>query len=329
MKKIVFALVVLLFAAPTWADVVIDANQVGDTNQVEISYEVTLPDTNLPRAFGLDITVTDGNIIACIPAMEGECTVSVRGFGIFPGTIDIDDAVTPPVVITYGSPVAPPGARGALGGLDTNGITIEMGSLYEGPNAPPSSGLLCTIVLDADANCIVRIAGNAARCGVEGSEAPGDAIGVVMEDPTQAVTINYVSGLYEPETGPEDCFDNAHPDYAEWVNVQKPNSWCYKYQCYGDADGKRNGSIFTGYSRVRVEDLNVLISGWEVPGYVDEATHPWIAADFDRTLNGSIFTGYSRVRVEDLNILVTNWESDALIPMATPNCGGDIDLTPP
>jgi hypothetical protein len=124
------------------------------------------------------------------------------------------------------------------------------------------------------------------------------------------------------------CFSCTHPDYDEWLTVLKPTSWCYKYQCYGDADGMRNGSIFTGWSRVRVEDLNILISGWEVPGYVDEATHPWIAADFDRTLNGSIFTGWSRVRVEDLNILVANWESDAGIPMANPNCGGDIDLTP-
>jgi hypothetical protein len=317
MKKIAFALVVLLFAAPVWATVTITATQVGDTNQVEISY---VSDGNLPRAFGLDITVTDGNIIACTPAMEGECTATVRGYGIFPGTIDIDDTQTPPVINDFGTPVAPAGARGALGGLYTNGVTIEMFSLYEGPNAPPLSGLLCTIVLDADANCTVNIAGNAVRRGV------------VMEDPTETATIVYVSGLYVPEGGPLDEFDYTHPDYAEWVAVGKPISWCYKYQCYGDADGMRNGSPFTGYSRVRVEDLNILISGWEVQGYVNPATHPWIAADFDRTLNGSPFTGYSRVRVEDLNILVTHWESDALIPgigvPGDPNCGAYFDMTP-
>ena len=89
-------------------------------------------------------------------------------------------------------------------------------------------------------------------------------------------------------------------------------------------------SITSAESQVSlVEDLNVLISGWEVPGYVDPVTHPWIAADFDCKLNGSPFTGYSRIRVEDLNILVTNWETDAGIPMASPNCGGEVDLSPP
>jgi len=315
MKKIVFALVVLLFAAPTWAGVTITATQVGTTPEVEISY---VSDGNLPRAFGLDITVTDGNIVACTAAMEGECTASVRGFGIFPGTIDIDDTVTPPVVNSYGTPVAPGTARGALGGLLTPGITIEMGSLYEGPNAPPLSGVLCTI--EVSANCTVNIAGNAARCG-EGSEPQG----LVMEDPGEAVTITYIPGIVLVDI---ECFDSAHPDYAEWVAVGKPDSWCYKYQCYGDADGIRNGSPFTGYSRVREEDLGILISGWKLPDYVDEETHPWIAADFDRTRNGSPFTGYSRVREEDLGILITNWKSDAAIPMASPNCGGDVDLTP-
>ena len=123
------------------------------------------------------------------------------------------------------------------------------------------------------------------------------------------------------------CFDPNHRDYSEWVSVGKPVSWCYKYQCYGDADGMRNGNPFTGYSRVRVEDLNILISGWKVEGYVDPATHPWIAADFDRDLNGNVFIGYSRVRVEDLGILVSHWKDD--YGMDNPDCGGDIDLSNP
>lgn len=326
MKKIVFTLVLLLFTAPAWAtEVFIDANQVGDTNQVEITYEVVPPDVNLPRGFGLDITVSDGNIIACIPYMTGECTADAgnQGFGIFPGSIVINDQITPAEIIDVGNPAALPGAIGtpAGSGIDTNCITIELGSLYQEPNAPPLSGVLCTIVVTK--SCIVRIVGNAARCG-EGSE----PLGVVMENPDEVPIISYGTEDVNIPTGPEDCFDSAHPDYDEWVAVGKPDSWCYKYQCYGDADGKRNGSPFTGYSRVRVEDLNVLIAGWEDPVYVDEETHPWIAADFDRKLNGSPFTGYSRIRVEDLNVLVTNWESDAGIP-DPPNCGGDVDLTPP
>jgi hypothetical protein len=306
MKKIVFALVVLLFAAPVLATVTVTATVEPNTPYVVISYT---SDGNMPRAFGLDITVSDGNIIACTPAMEGECTVSVRGFGIFPGTIDIDDQVTPPVVNTYGTPVAPAGARGALGGIDTNGITIEMGSLYEGPNAPPLSGDLCTI--EVSAACTVSIAGNAARCGVEGSEAPGDAIGVVMEDPTEAVTITYVPGIV-----PEwviDCFPSAHPDYLTWVDVGKPNSWCFPRQCHGDATGTEDGDPKLGYYWVQEGDLGVLITGWKQDGaalgdYVPGQA--WIAADFNHTEDGDPKLGYYRVQEGDLGVLITYWKAD-------------------
>jgi hypothetical protein len=180
MKKITFVLAVLLFVAPAWAtDVTVTATQVGDTDQVEIRYSA---DPNLPRAFGLDITVTDGNIVDCIPAMVGECTDLVRGYGIFPGTIIIDVDGN---VIDDGTPVAPSDATGALGGVGTAGITIEMGSLYVNGNEPPLEGVLCTITVTE--NCTVNIAGNAARCGM-GRGAPG----VVMENSDEVVIPTYV-----------------------------------------------------------------------------------------------------------------------------------------
>ncbi len=187
MKKIAFVLAVLLFAAPAWAtDITITATQVGDTNQVEISY---VSNVNLPRAFGLDITVTDGNIVACTPAMVGECNDLVRGFGIFPGTIQIDAGGN---VTDDGTPVAPSDDPGAFGGLDSNGITIEMGSLYVAGNEPPLEGVLCTITVTE--SCTVNIAGNAARCGM-GSE----ALGVVMVDWTEDPVVNYVDGTVSLE----------------------------------------------------------------------------------------------------------------------------------
>lgn len=297
MKKIVFTLV-LLFAAPAWADVTITATQVGESNEVVIDYN---SNGNLPRAFGVDITVTDGNIIACIPAMIGECTVSVRGFGIFPGTIDIAGDGT---VNNYGSPAAPPGATGALGGIDTNGITIEMGSLYEEPNAPPLSGILCTIVITE--SCTVNIAGNAARCGV-GSEAKG----VVMEDPAEDVNVVYVPADVNYEPGPVDCFPSDHDDYDEWLAVGKPDSWCFERQCHGDADGAQ----FAG-KWVFGPDLTVLIAGWnqeysgddELDGPdPDELPDTWIAADFDH----AAFAG-KRVFGPDLTVLITYWNQDVV-----------------
>jgi len=302
MNNIVFALVVLLFTVPAWAQVTITATQVGTTPEVEISY---VSDGNLPRAFGLDITVTDGNIVACTAAMEGECTATVRGFGIFPGTIDIDDTVTPPVVNSYGTPVAPGTARGALGGLGTPGITIEMGSLYEGPNAPPSSGVLVTI--EVSTGCTVNIAGNAARCG-EGS-AP---MGVVMEDPGQLPPVIYVSVIV-PDWD-IDCMSSDHPSYDQWVAVLKPGCWCRENhpdanprQCHGDADGTSQGKQNFWVS---TNDLDILVAAWSKP--FEQLTGNQICADFDHASQGK---QYFRVSTDDLDILVAGW-SQANLPLA-------------
>jgi hypothetical protein len=117
--------------------------------------------------------------------MVGECNDVVQGFGIFPGTIQIDEGGN---VTDDGTPVAPSDDPGALDGLDSNGITVELGSLYEDGNEPSLGGLICTITVTAD--CTVNIAGNAARCGV-GS----DPRGVVMVDWLEVPTVVYVPGV--------------------------------------------------------------------------------------------------------------------------------------
>ena len=140
------------------------------------------------------------------------------------------------------------------------------------------------------------------------------------------------------------CFDRDHPDCTEWQAVGEPNCWCYEWQCYGDADGYNNGSIFTGRTRVRIEDLNVLFNGgWEDPNdpcdlpvyNAPSGPIPGICADFDRKQNGSPFTGYYRLAIEDLNLLFRNWERDDRLnetpvvgspEIADPNwCGGTLD----
>jgi len=206
MKKIAFVLAVLLLATPTWAAVTITATQVGDTNEVEISYST---DGNLPRAFGVDITVTDGNIVACTPEMVGECDATDQGYGIFPGTIVIEADGT---VSDYNTPVAPSDDPGALGGLGTAGITVEMGSLYTDANAPADSGVLCTIVVTE--SCTVNIAGNAARCG-EGSE----ALGVVMENPEEVPVLAYEPGtvVIPPDVCVGDVDDSGAVNKADII----------------------------------------------------------------------------------------------------------------
>jgi hypothetical protein len=66
-----------------------------------------------------------------------------------------------------------------------------------------------------------------------------------------------------PGTPPE-CVKGTAPFYADWVAFGKPSCWCYTRNCHGDADGLRSGSSILGYIYVNANDLNILISGWNV-----------------------------------------------------------------
>jgi len=159
MKKII-VLAVILFAVPAMAAVTITVVDNGNST-ASIQY------SGLARAFALDIQVDSG---ATITAVSG----ANASFNIYPGTIVINSSG---VITNTGSPIAPPSAKGALGGLGTDGITIEMGSLYKiGTDpAPPSSGTLLTI--QTDKACCVTVTENAVRGGV------------VLENATHATVI--------------------------------------------------------------------------------------------------------------------------------------------
>jgi hypothetical protein len=229
MKKILLTLVVLLLATPAWADVIISAElDVDDTKQctVVVSYDATT-EANRVRAFSLDIKLdNDANIVAVTPTMVGACTEAEQGYGIFPGTIQIDAAGN---VTNHGTAVAEYGdlTSDTLPGLDSNGVTIEMASLYApvgpaSPNAPAASGDLLTFKVDAP--CIATITANVSRAG---------ASGVVMEDPDEVVTVVLPAPLDIP------C-------------PQGPICW-YEGQLMGDA---------TGDGTVNFGDLIVLRISW-------------------------------------------------------------------
>lgn len=113
--------------------------------------------------------------------------------------------------------------------------------------------------------------------------------------------------------GPSDaeCFPDCHPDYPEWVAADRPECWCYPWQCHGDADGELGGSEKTGQYHVGPADLSVLIGSWllkEPPHGLGIASVPnGICADFAHDVGGSEKTGVYRVGPSDLNILIENW----------------------
>ena len=283
-KSIIFVLAMCLFAAPAMAAVDITCSDDG-SGVVTVSWDA-IGEPNLVRAFALDITVDSGAVITAVNDVNVD-------YGIYPGSIVIVDGN----VADYGLPVAdvndgPAGAT--LPGLDSNGVTVEMGSLYVGAvNAPDASGDLFTFTVDGD--CNVTIVENAVRGGV------------VLEDVLAAVDIN--APVYEVAI---ECYTG--PDYAEWVAVGRPDSWCNVRQCHGDADGSQDGDPKLGYWWVGSSDLNILISGWKDQSYVDPVTDPWIDADFSHDEDGDPKLGYWRVGASDLNIIIAYWKLQTGVP---------------
>lgn len=165
MKKILFVLTVLLLAAPAMAVVNINAVQSGtDPCQVYITYSNT-EDSNV-RAFALDIWVDDGNILNIADYNKGECNSTVQGYGIFMGTIVIDGTGA---VTNDGTPIAEVAdlPSDTLPGLDSNGVTTEMGSLYEAGvvSGPKQTGTLGKLIL-SKVPCNLCIRTNVSRAGI-------------------------------------------------------------------------------------------------------------------------------------------------------------------
>src|SRR3972149_8866051 len=152
MRRISFILAILLFAVPALAKVeVFCTNNSADPNTVLVSYRVTMTgEPNKVRAYALDITVDKGAKITGISGFKrGESVPNNLGYGIFPGSfdkynIDPDD---PNWADPNYSPLADPCdyPSDTKGGLNTSGITVELGTLYfptkdNSPNAPPLTG---------------------------------------------------------------------------------------------------------------------------------------------------------------------------------------------
>jgi len=171
------ALAVILITSPAKAAVYINCTDLGN-GVIELSYDFSEEQVRV-RAFSLDISISNG-IITSVGNPNPY-------YLIHPGLISINEWGE---VEDWGIPVAPSSEPGALGGLGTSSMTIEMGSLYFGePNAPPPTGVLLTFTISAA--CNITIQENTARGGV------------VFEDPehTAIVYAPGLQGAMPPEPG--------------------------------------------------------------------------------------------------------------------------------
>jgi len=117
---------------------------------------------------------------------------------------------------------------------------------------------------------------------------------------------------------PDDCLPICHPDYVDWVLMDRPLCWCYSpvdgtsYQCDGDADGKTE-TVFK--YRIYGGDLNLIVENWKRT-IEDPLLNP--CADIDHKAE-TIFK--YRVYGNDLNIVVANWKKkDADLPGNCASC---------
>jgi len=177
LTNLIAAVIIMLLARPTTATVIVAAEDLGGCI-VEFTYDSS-DESSLIRAFGLDITVDHGATIESI----FDCSPY---YNVYPGSIVIGDGG----VDDSGSPVAEAGSFGALGGLGTGGITIEMGSLYIDPeDAPPVSDSLFKLGIDLHDASMANI--NIALNTVRG--------GIVMEDTGCNPTIDLIGCTVNPE----------------------------------------------------------------------------------------------------------------------------------
>jgi hypothetical protein len=285
MKKVLVTLVVFALALPAWARV--DIWCTTDGNEATVNYRV-VGEPNKVSGFGLDITVDHGGKIKSISNLSAD-------YWVYPGSIVILNGEVNDVGTPIGDPVKFPGT---LGGLDTNGISIEMGALHDPPGDAylPSSGVLLKFKVNPTVDVCVTIRENAVRGGV------------VLTNPSIPVDPNFTGRCFGG-----DCYPTGYIHYADWklMNPALRNCWCAKpigsgYQCDGDAAGDVQG--LPKY-RVYTNDFNILVANWKKI-ITDATLNP--CADFDRLPQG--LPKY-RVYTNDFNILVANWKkTDAQLP---------------
>ena len=295
MRTLILGLVIVLLAVPVMAKVTIEIVQRPGELVADINYTLDGAETELARAFAVNITVNDGNIVSVADFAVGDDN---GGYGIFPANFsrhinvtangEVDDWSSPDY-----TPVADGADPGAEAGLGTNAITIELGSLYETETqAPGTSGRLCSITVTKDCQACPTL--NAMRGGV------------VMESAAAAADVELICG--DIVTAQPLCFPDTFTTFADWQAYGEPDCWCNSaikegatgdYQCDGDADG----SVF-GFQKYRVysPDLALLVDNWKkLIG--DPTINP--CADMDHKPFG--FQKY-RVYSPDLAILVDNWK---------------------
>jgi hypothetical protein len=288
MKKVVFALAVVLLGSQAWA---LDVWCTVDGCDVTVKFSGADGPPRL-RGMALDISVSAGKIVDVV------CLSADYGYQIYPGSISVDSSGN---VTEWGSCKCDGSYPGTLD--DVNAMTIEMASAYEAGVDPDPCDAGNMVSFRVSDGCPAWLA----AVTIMVNEIRG---GVVDED--VGTVIPYITECNVP-FGCGECMKTSHPDYGEWDAVHKPDCWCYARQCKGDADGLQQFGLFWVYSN----DLTVLKNAFAQGGVT---TEPGICADYAHDIQFGLFRVYS----SDLSILRTYF---AQTPVPCCDDDEDCDLT--
>ena len=169
MKPLIGLITFLSLASLGWCDVRVFIQETNGL--INLNYQCTAGET--VRSFALDVTVDRGLIVGVTNYLRGPSTAATRGYGIFPASFrdniipssgtNADWSVTSysPLAVVADNPA------GTLPGLNSSGVTLEFGALWNSSvpaSIPPSSGTLCSLKITQTAN--VTVAANASRGGI-------------------------------------------------------------------------------------------------------------------------------------------------------------------
>ena len=169
MKTLISLITLFSFASRGRCDVRVS---VQETNGLfNLNYQCLAGET--VRSFALDVTVDRGQIVAVTNFLRGPSTAAARGYGIFPASfrdnIIVSSGSNANWSVSSYSPVAVAAddPDGTLPGLNSSGVTVEFGALWDPvvpASIPPSSGTLCSLRITQTAN--VTVAANTSRGGI-------------------------------------------------------------------------------------------------------------------------------------------------------------------
>ena len=168
-----------------------------------VNYECTAGE--VVRAFALDVSVDRGRIIGISEFFRGLSTAANQGYGIFPAAFRDYLTIGPAINLNWNVSGYTPLAVKAdnpvdtLAGLNSSGVTLEFGGLWE-PNVPAAvpgpTGTLCS--LHVSEGTTVTVKANLSRGGVVSAE-PGVILAPVFTgafvQPPEITDLSLTNGL--------------------------------------------------------------------------------------------------------------------------------------